>query len=225
MRTLAHIYTILLQQPGVVQNFKSALDLFTRENFAQLRTAIDNYTTDEKDALKPGLKQNLYYLLKRSAKILRALMLSENKQDIANIIQGFKDLLELWDDIIFGDAVYETNIRREIFLRKPEQLPIEEDMMMIKNHIIARIETLTRDQFNFFSAKEFVELRDVAVSRLVIINGRRDGEPSRLAISDWIAAKNDTWINKENLSFLDDFDMALVNSLKVTYITGKGKYK
>ena len=70
--------------------------------------------------------------------------------------------------------------------------------------------------------KEFVELRGAALGRPIILNGRRDGETSRLFLSDWETAKNDVWIDKDNLNFLDDFDMAIVKSLKITYITGKG---
>ena len=124
-------------------------------------------------------------------------------------------------DIIFGDAVYETNKRRETVLRKPEKLPIKGDLRKIRAHILSRLKTLVKE-FNFFTSSDFVELRDAALDRLIILNGRRDGETSRLFLSDWGTAKNDVWIDKDNLNFLDDFDMAIVKSLKITYITGKG---
>lgn len=221
MRILGHIYTQLLLQDDITHQYHNALDIFIRENFPKLRTAIDSYTSNEDDSVKAGLKQNVYYLLKRSAKTLRAMQLEEGKEDVAKKVSQFVELLELWDDIMFGDAVYETNKRREIFLRRPEQLPNEDDMASIREHILSRIEWLT-SQLTLFTTTDFVELRDLLLSRLVIINGRRDGEPSRLLISDWEAAKNDSWINKDHVSFLDDFDRALVDSLKVTYITGKG---
>ena len=94
-------------------------------------------------------------------------------------------------------------------------------MAKIRDHILTRIKWLT-DKLTLFTTSEFVELRDDVLSRLIILNGRRDGEPSRLSIEQWQAAKNDEWINKNQLSFLDDFDKALIESLKVTYITGKG---
>ena len=210
-----------MKQPDVKQPHGNALDMFSRINFPKLRTTVDSYTSNEDDTIKAGLKQNVYYLLKRSAKTLRALLLEEEKEDAVKEVSNFVELLEVWDDIMFGDAVYETNKRREIFLRKPEQLPNEDDMAMIRTHILTRMENLT-NKFEFFTKKEFVELRDIVLSRLIIINGRRDGEPSRLLIDDWKGAKEDVWIDKENLTFLDDFDQALVKSLKVTYITGKG---
>ena len=83
------------------------------------------------------------------------------------------------------------------------------------------MKNLTTTTLEFFSSSNFVELRDAVLSRLIIINGRRNAEPSKLTIEDWNAAKRDDWINKDQLTFLDDFDIALVNSLKITYITGK----
>ena len=208
------MYCLLCQQDGMNLMFGDAMDMFTRDNFPQLRSVIDIYTLNEDACIKPGLKQNLYYLLKRASKTLREILLSERRDDIAALRQQFLDLLELWDDIIFGDAVHETNKRREVYLRKPEQLP---DMKMVQNHIIERMSQLTENKFEFFLAIEFVELRDVALSRLIIINGRIDG----LKIADWQMTKENTWIDKQRVQSLDDLDKLLMSSLKVTYITGK----
>ena len=182
---------------------------------------IDVYTSKDDDSIKAGLKQNIYYLLKRASKIIQALLVSEGKDDISMDIQKFVDLLELWDDIIFGDAVYETNKRREVCIRKPEQLPNEEDVLLIREYVLSWMSILSENKLEFFTAKE---LRDAALSRLKIVNGQKDGEPSRLEINDWQMAKNDEWIDKQRLDYLDEFDQMLINSLKVTYITGKGNH-
>ena len=126
--------------------------------------------------------------------------------------------MELWEDIIFGD---ETNKRRKTVLQKPEKLPDEGDLRKIRAHILSRLKALVK-KISLFTSKDLVELRDAALPRLIILNGRRDGEPSRLSLTDSEAAKNDIWVDKDNLNFLDDFDMAIVKSLKITYITGKG---
>ena len=148
-------------------------------------------------------------------------MSEEGNDDLVSDLQKFVNLLELWSDIILGDAVYETNKRRETVLRKSEKLPDEGDLRKIRAHILSRMKALVKE-FNFFTSRDFVELRDAALARLIILNGRRDGEPSRLFLSDWEAAKNDVWVDKDNLNFLDDFDMTIVKSLKITYIIGKG---
>ena len=59
-------------------------------------------------------------------------------------LQKFVNLLELWSDIIFGDAVYETNKRRETVLRKPEKLPDEGDLRETRVHILSRLKTLLK---------------------------------------------------------------------------------
>lgn len=175
----------------------------------------------EDSAIKSGLKQNVYYLLKGAASILQKLMSEEGNNDLVSDLQKFVNLLELCSDIIFGDAVYETNKRRETVSRKPEKLPDQGDWREIRAHILFILKTLLKKIY-FFTSRDFVELRDAALARLIILNGRRDGQPSRLFLSDWEAAKNDVWVDKDNLNFLDDFDMAIVESLKMTYITGKG---
>ena len=215
MRGISTMYLLLLKQPGILQKFGDAMDMFCQENFPQLRTVIEEYTTSSDDSIKAGLKQNIYYLLKRAGRTLRTLLSSFGKD-------GEAEFLELWDDLIFGDAVYETNKRREVYLRKPEQLPNEEDMRKVRDHILKRMLELVSNTLQFHSAADFVELRDLALARLIIVNGRRDGEPSRLCLSDWVMAKNDEWIDKQRLNSLDDFDRMLIKSLKVTYITGKG---
>ena len=143
MRMLGSIYSIFRKEESVVADYGNCLDIFRRINFKQLRQSIDIYTTKHDDTVKAGLKQNLFYLVKRAAKTLRALMLEEEKVDVAEEVGNFRELLDLWDDIIFGDAVYEINRRRAVYLRKPEQLPNESDMMIIKDHILQRMKDLT----------------------------------------------------------------------------------
>ena len=156
MRSLAHLLTHLRAQDGFKECHKNILDLFNRKNFYQTREAIDIYTSKEDDTLKAGLKQNLYYLLKRTSKILRGLMLEKARDDVCKDVGDFINLLELWDDIVFGDAVYETNKRREIILRKPGQLPDEEDMKMLRDYILQTMKKIT-DKFKFMNTTVFVE--------------------------------------------------------------------
>ena len=48
--------------------------------------------------------------------MLQGLMLEEGNDDLVSDLQKFVNLSELWNDIIFGDVVYETNKRRETVL-------------------------------------------------------------------------------------------------------------
>ena len=55
--------------------------MFLRSNFDKLRGAIDAYSTTTEGKSKPGLKQNQLYLLKRSAKALKTILLSNSKDE------------------------------------------------------------------------------------------------------------------------------------------------
>ena len=152
MRTLAELYSNLIGQKDFTSVSNDAYDMFRRQNFASLRVAIDRYTVKEDDTIKSDLKQNIYYLLKRAASILQGLMSEEGNDDLLSDLQKFVNLLELWSDIIFGDAVYETNKRRETVLRKPEKLPDEGDLRKIRAHILSRMKALVKE---FFYIKRF----------------------------------------------------------------------
>ena len=149
-------------------------------------------------------------------------MLEKQKVDTVEEVVNFRELLELWDDIIFDDAVYELNRRRGSLFEKTRTTPKQTEMMTIKDCILQRMKHLTTTTLGFFSSSKFLELRYIVFSRLIIINGRRNGKPSKIIIEDLNAAKRDEWINKDQLTFLDEFDVALVNSLKRTYIADKG---
>ena len=67
MRRLGSLY--LEFRKGDISNiYGNAKDMFLRVNFDKLGDAIDSYSVTEEGKLKPGLKQNLLYLLKRSVK-------------------------------------------------------------------------------------------------------------------------------------------------------------
>ena len=106
--------------------------MFGRLNFDALRAAVGVYSSPIGNT-KPGLKQNLYYLLKRSAKTIKAILMSNGKDEESLEIERFTQVLELWEDFIFGDAQYEFNKRRQIKLRRPERLPDEEPLEIMSS--------------------------------------------------------------------------------------------
>ena len=71
MRRLAHMYILFIKKQGVVNENGDASDTFNRVNFVFSRQKIDLYTLRDDTTLKAGLKQNLYYLLKRAEKIIK----------------------------------------------------------------------------------------------------------------------------------------------------------
>jgi len=172
MRRLAHLFVVFRDNPRIKMENGNVLDMFDRTNFDALTDCINKYSTGEDLQLKPGLKQNLFYLLKRSAKILKGFFLSQKKDEEADEIDKFISLLEMMEDNIFGDAVCQLNKNRNIKLRKPSELPLEKDIVKFQEHVMGRMKELL-DPMHLFDTSSFVELRDCACSRLTLLNARR----------------------------------------------------
>ena len=221
MRRLASLYLHFKERSCMEPVFGNSHDMFNRANFTTLSDAIEDFTTTPEKKLKPGLKQNLYYLLLRSAKVLKASLLVQKKDEQASDIEKFVSVLELWEDILFGDATYALNNNKQVNLRKPGKLPLEADIEKLRNYVLSRMKTLT-GSFHLFDSHSFVELRDCTCARLTLLNARRGGEPARLKLSDYAEAEIGSWIDQQRLLDLDPLDQLLVNSVKITYITGKG---
>ena len=69
--------------------------MFTCVNFDPLRKAIEVYTTSDISTLKAGLKQNLFNLLKRSAKVLKVLFLAQSQDNFSSEVDKFVSILEM----------------------------------------------------------------------------------------------------------------------------------
>ena len=147
MRRLGNLYLTFLRQENIVSTYGNAQDMFLRRNFNQMKNAIEDYSTTPEGKIKPGLKQNLLYLLKRSAKALKAILMADEKDNESNEIERFMQVLELWEDYIFGDAQYELNKRRQTNLRRPDKLPNEDDVQLVRNYLIEKMKILTEDPF------------------------------------------------------------------------------
>ena len=78
------------------------------------------------------------------------------------------------------------------------------------------------DEFELWTAASFVELRNNALTRLTLMNGRRGGEVGRLLISEWKEAESDNWLDPQRLNHLNEGEKMLVNAMKITYMAGKG---
>lgn len=88
---------------------------------------------------------------------------------------------------------------------------------MIHSHIKKRISELCSDEFTFWSAGVFIELRNITMSRLTLWNGRRGGETGRLNIDEWQEGFSDGWLDKQRLEKLPEGDKMLVESMKIVH--------
>ncbi|XP_030844967.1 uncharacterized protein LOC115925389 [Strongylocentrotus purpuratus] len=229
MRRLANLHSKMNMAEQAIGSLPdksgNICDLFKRKNFRHLEEAIDAYTKVESSegvGVKAGLKLALYYLLKRTSKILRGMFLIDDEDDKANDIAKWVTVFETSKDMIFGDAEYSLSKTREEKLRRPEQQPEEEDLRKVRDYTVKKINELgVRENID---VHEFIELRNCVVSRLTLFNARRGGEPSRLTVKAWEDADRGVWLDRRHLDELDALEKTLIDSLKIGYQTGKGNH-
>ena len=222
MRKIGNLYQHFKQnKPPKCSVPPTAGDMLYRVNFHCLELAIRDYTGDEEaDELKAGLKSTLYYLLKSMASIVKSSYLVDHKDAEAAEVEKFVEILKLNNNIIFGDATYKINRTRQTRLRRPETLPLDHDVAVLRNYSINKINEILKD--TSISSGNFTLLRDLLVSRLTMFNFRRGGEPARLHITDWQDAKRGVWVNQDNVKKMRLEERKLFSSMKIIYQTGKG---
>lgn len=151
MRRLSALYLLFLKQQeelGVVkQREGNVADMFIRANFTHLEQAVIEYTTkgfgNSTDDLKHGLKTAIYYLIKKACKLIKGMYLIDDEDDKASDVDKFIDVFELSHDYLFGDATYAMNRNRNEKLRKPEALPLEEDIAKVREYTLFRMQAIT----------------------------------------------------------------------------------
>lgn len=222
MRKIANLYVNFKQnKPPKCSVPPTAGDMLHRANFHCLELAIRDYTGyEDVNELKAGLKSTLYYLLKSMASIVKSSYLVELKDSEAAEVEKFVEILELNSNIIFGDATYKINRTRQTRLRRPEALPLDADIAVLRNYTIKKMNEILQEPS--ISSANFTLLRDLLVSRLTMFNFRRGGEPARLHITDWLDAKRGVWVNQDNVMKMRLEDRKLFSNMKVIYQTGKG---
>ncbi|XP_071823328.1 uncharacterized protein [Apostichopus japonicus] len=226
MRRLASLYRCFKEQheihgTGPLES-GTARDMFQRGNFNCLTEAISSYS-GESNELKSGLKIALYYLLKKSCKIVKATHLVEGQDACAEEIDQFVATLELNRNYLFDDAKYQGNKNSQANLRNPAALPLEEAVKKLRNYISSVITTMMEDDVIVWDSYNFEKLRDVVVARLTLFNAKHGGEPCRLSIEEWKEAMADAWIDETQADAISDpIEEHMLTKLKVTYQTVRG---
>ena len=166
-------------------------DMLWRGTFEELKYALCQYTTGSGEEVKAGLIDGLYILVKNFCKVIRGYHLVGGRNAAAAEITNFVDVFEVHKPFVFGDARYILKKNRQTNLRKPCNLPVENDVTQIRDYIISRTDQLVNDSYMQWDAHKYAELRDLTVSRLTLFNARRGGEPARLTIREWQEAEAD----------------------------------
>uniref|UniRef100_A0A7M5X9K8 SET domain-containing protein n=2 Tax=Clytia hemisphaerica TaxID=252671 RepID=A0A7M5X9K8_9CNID len=224
MRRLAGLYIEFKNQDVVLSKYDNSADMIRRENFHVLKKAIETFTV-KGDDLKAGKKASLFYNIKNLAKTLKVNLLIAVKDEEARAVDDFLSILESSKDNVFGEATQKIHKNRQIKLRKPVEMPLEEDIKMLRDHFLERIESFTND-YQLLDSSGYIELRDNVCARLTLFNARRGGEPARMLLENLEEANSGAWLDPRRVNSIEDpFDISLFNSLKITYQMGKGNFK
>ena len=80
-----------------------------------------------------------------------------------------------------------------------------------------------KDTFNIWDNHTFTELRYCCCARLTLFNSSHGGKPARLLLTEWKDAVNGSWLDQQRIHCVDDtIEKAFINSLRITYQSGKG---
>ena len=78
---------------------------------------------------------------------------------------------------IFGDTHYAAGKVRQEKLRRPQEMPLEDDVKALKIYTTIQLELLVKqiDAYTCVSSHLFKKLRDLIVCRLTLFNGLKGG--------------------------------------------------
>lgn len=223
MRELARLYLTFCDISGESET-NSVETMFNRSHLQDLYDAIDQQVsivddhTERKE--KHGQKLFLNAIILRSIKALHG-HFAETMQDAkAKELKIFKDAYKFKSCELFSGARQMCVKNSMEKLRKPENLPKETDIQILKRYISEEIsENVTN-----FTMERYTWLRTLIVARLTLFNARRGEEASRMLRTEWEDAEQNVWVPQEQVENVEDAaEKFLVGQFKLVYLKGKGK--
>lgn len=198
-------------------------DVYRRETVSILTEAINNLTDKPTEPAtsgnaasitdqKSGLKITIFNLIKFTSKFLIGYFLVKNQGNQSKKVVDFLSVLKMFEKDTFGDAYYELNYKKNTVLRKPQNLPKEDDVVTLNNECKKIMSSI--DVFDL-PTESFVNIRSAVVTFLIIFNVRWGGEPIRLRLYQWQEALDGIWVDKQG--FPDEFDNI---EMLITFQTG-----
>ena len=199
----------------------NAADMYRREVITVVGQAINSISEKHDEDLdhlsvtaqKCCLKVSILNFLKLTGKYLTGYFLVQNANTRSQSVVGFLKVLKLYEEELFGDAYYDLNHRKSVDLRKPINLPNNDDVQPLIvecNQIMNSIDVYSHP------LESFVTIRSATVTCLIIFCARRGGEPVLLQLYQWNEALNGEWIDKEEKPA--EFNS---QTMFTTYQTGK----
>ncbi|KAK3793121.1 hypothetical protein RRG08_030204 [Elysia crispata] len=200
-------------------------NVLEREHFDTLCDSIRDLTTGENGEIKAGLKLKIGYVLKKLIKTAKGYYIQTNEMEKSVEVDRFSAVLDLNWDYIFYKAQVMCEQRRNT-LRKPQAMPVEEDVSKLRAFILNEMQKLSDDELMKWDHHDFVKMRNLIVSRLTMFNARRGGEPARLTLQEWEEAANNSWVDPQLVQTVKDpLEKSLFKQFKLAYQAGKGSKK
>ncbi|KAK3777984.1 hypothetical protein RRG08_038780 [Elysia crispata] len=144
-------------------------NVLEREHFDTLCDSIRDLTTGENGEIKAGLKLKIGYVLKKLIKTAKGYYIQTNEMEKSVEVDRFSAVLDLNWDYIFYTAQVMCEQRRNT-LRKPQAVPVEEDVSKLRAFILNEMQKLSDDELMKWDHHDFVKMRNLIVSRLTMFN-------------------------------------------------------
>lgn len=224
MRRLAHLLRYSYEVTSESGTKLQGVDLLHRKNYSILMQAVLRYT-NRGGKHKPNLLVALSYLLRNAANIIMAEYLEVMRDDEALELEKFLHVLKIRWQVLTSAAIEAQQLRSQEVLRKPIELPLEEDLIKFRAYVMNRIESLVKNSDRGWELCEFTELRDLLSARLTLFNARRGSEAARMFLRQYHDAVGQAWIDPRVCQQLEQADRLLGGKYKLGYMLGylKGK--
>ncbi|RXG62301.1 hypothetical protein Avbf_10768 [Armadillidium vulgare] len=189
MRLLCRLY---VQFKSEIQKDVSLQEMFNRSYMPEFKRAVLKTVEKAKTS-----RHILGFLILKTISILESRLSVLKREDEGKEMVEFRKSLNnsiIWIPLFGKQRTYRAS-RSQFQIKKPTNLPREEDMRKVRSFLLNGIEKFSsQDEFD---PRNFKILRRLLVTRITFLNARRGGEPCRLLISQWEEAKQDQWLNQD----------------------------
>lgn len=204
-------------------------DLITPKNwdlFINAMKSLGGFTETEgkTEISTPSLCIKLGYNIKALASVLKGMALRDENDYLVTTANKFIELYSAeWPFVASRIDAYLKERRDSV----PEKLPLIEDLVTLKTYCQERLKLITHDMANKHTNHQcWAEMCKLIIARLLLLNGRRGSEPSKLTIDIWTKAKEGKWVNNEEIESIENKeDKDIAKNLILCYITGKRQRK
>ena len=144
MRVLANL--ILRMRVVSLNDNLCAQNILEREHFDTLCDSIRHLTTRENGGIKASLKLKIGYVLKKLIKTSKGHDIQANEMEKSVEVDRYSAVLDLNGDYYIFYTAQDMCEERRNTLRKPQAMPVEEDVSKLRAFILNEIHKLSDDE-------------------------------------------------------------------------------